>query len=234
MNKKPLRLRFSIGLSMLYNLCMVKIGFAERDYVEFEKFGKTQADFDSLREETVAFGDLPTDEELRGEQENVQQAKEALATKVRKTISDIMKRVGDEFGTSSGTYKKFGVKGLSKQENEKLGYTARRVHRMATGLQAQLAARGLTVELLAEFAALREQYDKSVEAHEDAVGNRDIATETRTLAANALYAKVAELCGTGKSIWDGVSEAKYNDYIIYDTPSGGPEEDPAEEETSEE
>ena len=43
--------------------------------------------------------------------------------------------------------------------------------------------------------------------------------------------KISEI---GKEIWEGVNEAKYNDYLIYDTPTGQPVEDEEEVQVSQE
>jgi hypothetical protein len=48
-------------------------------------------------------------------------------------------------------------------------------------------------------------------------GERDDATEERINLANALYNNLAKYCQIGKSIWDDISEAKYNDYVINPT-----------------
>lgn len=40
---------------------------------------------------------------------------------------------------------------------------------------------------------------------------------------NALYKAIVKICNTGKDIWYETNESKYNDYVIYNTPSGKPE-----------
>ena len=47
---------------------------------------------------------------------------------------------------------------------------------------------------------------------------RDITTEKRIKALNALYKMVAKYTGIGKDIFYETNEAKYNDYVIYDSP----------------
>ena len=53
-----------------------------------------------------------------------------------------------------------------------------------------------------------------------------IATEKRVEELNALYALVIKYAGIGQDIFYEENEAKYNDYVIYDTPSGLPPENP--------
>jgi hypothetical protein len=40
------------------------------------------------------------------------------------------------------------------------------------------------------------------------------------LLGNALYGKITEFFGFGKDYWASRDESKYNDYIIYNTPTG--------------
>jgi hypothetical protein len=59
---------------------------------------------------------------------------------------------------------------------------------------------------------------KADKMQHDAVVNRGLHTEDRTDAANALYEKLLTVCETGRKIWKGKSETKYNDYVLYDAP----------------
>ena len=220
MKKKSLRPRFTIALTHFYTFCMAKLGFMERDLDEFTNFGIDQTDMDTLRELLVAFADVPTDEELLGAQLNATQAKDALAEELRQAINRIMTRVENKFGFRSGTYRKFGINGVSKLDTSELSYSSMRVLRVARSIQPQLVDEGLTVEMLTDFEGLLDQYNNALSDQEDAIADRDIATELRIEKANEIYDLVAKYCETGKRIWEATNEAKYNDYIIYDTPSG--------------
>ena len=103
---------------------------------------------------------------------------------------------------------------------------AKRVWRVATSLLTDLATKGLTKAILSELELLISNYEKALTAQEDAISDREIATEDRAEKANEVYKIVSDLCTTGKRIWASRNEAKYNDYVIYDTPSGGPETTP--------
>ena len=56
------------------------------------------------------------------------------------------------------------------------------------------------------------------------VSDRDIATESRVETLNNLYSLLVKYTGIGQDIFYKVNEAKYNDYVLYDTPSGLPED----------
>ena len=59
----------------------------------------------------------------------------------------------------------------------------------------------------------------NMEAKTIAEGARDIQTQIRIRAGNALYREIVRLCTTGKDIFISTDEALYNDYVLY--PSSG-------------
>ena len=64
-----------------------------------------------------------------------------------------------------------------------------------------------------------------METQSDAIADREIGTMLRIKTANEIYGEISRVCDTGKGIWKEVNEAKYNDYIIYDTLAAKPEEE---------
>ena len=59
------------------------------------------------------------------------------------------------------------------------------------------------------------------------IADRDIEQESRVEAGNAIYATLIKYTNTGQSIWETSNVAKYNDYVVYNTKTGGEEdEDP--------
>ena len=220
MKKKPIHVKFKIALTVFYTFAMAKLSFMMRDLAEFIKFGITEEELNDLKGLLTAFNNMPTDEELLGAQIDATQAKDALVVQLREQISKIMTRVENKFGFHSGTYRKFGVSGVSELDGGALSYSAQRVYRVAGLLQTELEEEGLTVEMLDEFNTLLTSYNEALSSQEDAMADRDIATEQRVEKANEIYGLLTKYCDTGKKIWESTNEAKYNDYIIYDTPNG--------------
>ncbi len=103
---------------------------------------------------------------------------------------------------------------MSDSELEKCG---KRVARTATLLLTQLAAEGITAAQIADLKTTAIGFEDAQDNQLDAINDRDIATEERIDAGNALYEKLVKFCNTGKDIWVNASEARYNDYIIYDS-----------------
>ena len=87
---------------------------------------------------------------------------------------------------------------------------------------------GLNNAHIKELKALATGFDDAMEAQSDATADREIGTMERTSIANEIYAEISRGCDTGKGIWKEANEAKYNDYIIYNTPGAKPEEETPE------
>lgn len=225
MKKKVVKLIFDIKLSVFILLAKAKIAFMRRDITEFDKFGIKEVNLAALETLVNALQALPTDEELLGDQTLATEQKDALEEPLREKIRDIMTRAKNKYGEGSARYRKFGVTDISQQEGGPLIFTAGRVKRVATSLLTDLASEGLTQDHIDALDDNTTAYDQKFGEKEDAISARDVATEDRAEKANAIYRLLVKYCETGKRIWVGKNEAKYNDYIIYDTPSGEPEEE---------
>ncbi len=229
MKKKPVVAKFKILIGKFYSYCMTKLSFMERDLEQFNKFGVTQTHLDDFRDNLTIFNNLPTDEELLGAQRIATDAKDLKADELREAIADILNRVERKYGARSAQYRQFGTSKLSNSTNGELSYIASRVLRVATNIQLNLVDEGLTPEVLADFTLLIDQFNAALKVKEDAAANRELGTEKRLETANAIYETLVKNCDTGKRIWRSTSEARYNDYIIYDTPSGNDEPETPEE-----
>jgi hypothetical protein len=138
-----------------------------------------------------------------------------------------MSRAANKFGEGSARYRKFGVKGLSEMSDSQLSRCASAVYRVGISFLAGLASEGLTKKHLDDLLTLRTEFNNADTAQEDAIADRDIAREDRVVLVNSLYADLVKFCNTGKTIWASTHKARYNDYVIYDAPSGGqPDQNP--------
>lgn len=68
--------------------------------------------------------------------------------------------------------------------------------------------------------------DDRIDAVARGISDRDVATEGRIETLNTLYSYVTKYAGIGQDIFYEINEAKYNDYVLYDTPSGMPDVPP--------
>ena len=193
---------------------------ARRDIVEFTARNFTEVkDFAPLSLEIDAFGDLPTDEELRGIQDTATNTRNIGADNVRVKIRAIMSSTENIYPVHSGEYRRFGTKGMSHFSDAELIKCGRRVARTTTAMLTQLAAQGITATTATALLTAVTTFENEVDDQLDAINDRDIATEARITSGNTMYAKLIKVANTGKNIWVTTSEAKHNDYVIYDTPA---------------
>jgi hypothetical protein len=199
---------------------------ARRDATEFGERNITEANTFSLIEADIdAFKNLPTDEELEGIKMDFTEKKDLKEDAIRKQVNRIMTAAENIFGIHSAKYYRFGAKGLDGMVDSELLKCARRVARTANSLMSDLAAEGVTTALTATLLTTANDYEEAIDDQLDAINDRNIAAEERVEAGNAIYLKLVKLTNTGKDIWFTVNEAKYNDYVIYNTQSGEKEED---------
>lgn len=59
--------------------------------------------------------------------------------------------------------------------------------------------------------------DTAITKKQQRVSERDTAVSQRITIGNDLYSDLVKLADTGKHIWEDTNEAKYNDYVIYQT-----------------
>jgi hypothetical protein len=210
---------FSISFAVFPRFAHQKVNFLKRDIEHFIKYGYSIEEADALKLKIDAFADIPTDEEFEGTLMIATEKKNKESGVIQNHIREMMLSVGNKFGKDSAHYKRFRASALSGLTDEKLVRTAKRVGRVATLSLDVLAPSGLSVTDVEALEQLIEKFEKSLVMQDDAISEREIGTLVRIDESNAIYEKIARFCETGKGIWKNRNEAKYNDYIIYDTPN---------------
>lgn len=202
------------------------IVFATRDSTDFAQRGYSAARLTALQEQSDDFGNITSDEEMLALQmlrtETKDQKRDQLEEKLR--IFGVM--ASNHFGAKSIQLRRFGDANFSRQTDNDLIRTARVCIKTTTEYAAELAAEGLTAAMLTDATALVQSFDEALDAQQLAISDREISKETRIETANALYNELVKLSNTGKSIFRTLNEAKYNDYIIYETTTTTPDTTP--------
>ncbi|MBI9037114.1 MAG: carboxypeptidase regulatory-like domain-containing protein [Bacteroidales bacterium] len=193
---------------------------ATRDLVDLALYGMTQGKLDETKTLRNEFADMPTDAELIGDKIGKTEAKAEKSKELRVLINDIVNRVGLKYGKSSWQYRKIRVGDLSRIGDSDLCRSGKATARTMTSLIDENSSIGLTQELLDKLNTVTQEFDDLIDLQIDAVKERDIVTQKRRLKANELYKKLIHISETGKAAYMSTNEAKYNDYIIYNTASG--------------
>ena len=201
------------------------INLLDRDSVEFAERGYgagEKNDFETARD---AVANFPSDETLESAKAILTSNKNAARSALEKTMRTIFNMAGNKFGVQSPKYRSFGNGEISKQPDAELARTYRTMVTAATTNLHELSDGGLSQMMIDTLSNEGISFDEAIDAMTQGISDRDIATESRVETLNALYSLVSRYAGIGQDIFYEVNEAKYNDYVIYDTPSGMPEEE---------
>ena len=84
-----------------------------------------------------------------------------------------------------------------------------------------LAAKGLTQGHLDTLIADYGKFDTARDDQDDAIRERDIATQERLIAANTYYTMLVKLAADGQAHFESKDEARFNDYVWEPAPGAG-------------
>lgn len=194
---------------------------ARRDITEFNNRGVTTANLDDLEAESNSFADIPTDKELVGDLIAATEARDDVREKLTTKIGEVRNMAEVKWTIKNVKYRTYDFKDMTDLSVNDFFRMAKRVLRVATKQQTDLASEGLTATKLSDIGADITDLDDKIDDQIDAEKVRDMATHDRVLAGNALYTKLDRLASIGKAIWISVNESKYNDYVLDNYTTGG-------------
>jgi hypothetical protein len=188
-----------------------------RDVTEFNGRGITQDDindFETQGNEFEAFSpDIFYQMFVTQEVKAKNNARANCVLQARK-MAGIVEQV---YGNKSGVYKGMRYSNVSKAKDDSFITLIRNIAKVCESFLANLSPAGMTQVMIDNLRAEAQVMEDKYHAIALKEGERDDATEERINLANALYNNLAKYCQIGKSIWDDISEAKYNDYVINPT-----------------
>jgi hypothetical protein len=220
MKKEILKVKFNFSLGKLSQLADENLDLIDRDIVEFTDKGFTPARRDEYVDAINKHKNFPTDQQMEGAKKTTTADKDAARSVVETHMRGILFAAKIVFKENTGTFREFGETNLTDQTDSDLSRLANAMVEVATTYQPQLAVEGITLAKITELDTVQITFDRAIDLQKKAIHARDNSTENRAKTANALYDLLVKYADTGKLIWSDVSEAKYNDYIIYNTPSG--------------
>lgn len=220
MKKKEVIRNYHFPDAKLVTISNAKIAFMVRDQVQFSDYGISPAMVATLKNKTNNFSNFSTDIESLSDQTDATLAKDAKATELKQELTSFMGRAAAKYTVKSAKYRKFGAGDISQKTDADLLLTAKRVVRVGTALLTELATNGVTAAMLATITAHANSFENLLIDKEIKVGDRDIQQEDRVEAGNLVYADLIKYASIGQAIWGATDTAKYNDFVIYNTPNG--------------
>lgn len=219
MKKESLHRVYNMSDGKLLLIANDKLASLNRDFAEFSRNGYDTATVANIQTHRDAFFNFPADDIYDGDRQEAtrvkNEAREELTVFTRK-----IQLAGERALKDTAYNAKFGDTALVSLTDQDFILNCQTVHAAAVLHSTALAAKGVTATDLTAYEAAINDMDNKIRLQLSAKKVRDIAAETRITMGNELYAFISEICAVGKNIWENVSEAHYNDYILYDTPSG--------------
>lgn len=195
----------------------------ERDVAQFTARGITSVRVNAFKGSIVAFDSVSYDDIMLGKIALATEGKDAIAEQLRVAIRTIRTITENAFGTKSSRYSIYRFERLNNTPDEILYRFARSVVEIATNelvVFPELATEGLTQDMIDTVKDLTDAFDIAIDNILRAQRNRDESAHDRIVLGNTVYREMAKLCNVGKDIFASTNEAKYNDYVIYNTPTG--------------
>ncbi|MGE0637759.1 MAG: carboxypeptidase regulatory-like domain-containing protein [Bacteroidia bacterium] len=203
--------------------CQDVIDSIDRDILEFTERGFTPAKRTEFDDKTTAFMGMPSDNYLLGQKQIKTQEKDEARALCEKKIRTVLTAVENVWGVRSAEYALFTEdKSLSLLTDPQLLRFMEDFADSTEEYLADLATEGIDATDVTELRDLRTEFNDALKAQTVAEKARNTGNNGRIKAGNELYKLAVKYCNTGKDIWYGTDESKYNDYVIYDTPSGNP------------
>lgn len=224
--KKEITTLFRFPFSKLKQLCDNMLQLLDRDLVEFTDRGFTPAKRAVFANQINAFVAIPSDEVFDGMKQTATQNKDNARLALEIAMRSIVNMAQSVFKNFPGKQAEFGNFEISRQKDDELVRNAKLMKDAATKYLTELTAEGLTAAKITALETLRTTFDTTIDLQNKAVTDRNEVTEQRRIEANKLYEILMDHSNRGKSIFADVSQAKYSEYVIYDTLSGTNEDIP--------
>lgn len=226
MKKNPVARSFKLADAVLKQKADEFINLLDRDIVEFTDRGYSPAKKSELTDARNAVEDFPSDEQLEAIKIDLTNQKETARRALEKSMRTILNMAENTFGFGSAKHREFGASDITRQPDAEIVRNARIMSATADKYLRDLEKEGLTEDKIATLITQRDALDLAIDAQAKGISDRDVATEDRIEVLNTLYQLLLKYAGIGQDIFYETDEAKYNDYIIYDTPSGLPDVPP--------
>lgn len=200
-----------------------------RDIASFNGFGVTTATVTTFKSLITAFDAKITDDEMIGDQTTATAAKNDARKHLENTLR-IIRGMAQDFYKGQGLYRKFGFDNFTDATDNEFSRICKRIHRLLTDPDDPIGsdmtdAYSSLPDQINELGSFSATFDTALDTIVDKRNDRDIATQDRIIAGNALYKELIRLADLGKTIFQDTDEARYNDYVLNLQPT--PAEPPA-------
>ncbi len=217
MKKQAVNRKHNFPDADLYLMCTERIRAAKRDLKVLSDYGYDGQRLQKFLGQCERFRDLPSDDELLGDQMLLTEKKYTSAERLKTAIRSLMTRVGMKYSNRTGRYRKFGTAKMGDMTDAQLLFCGRRVARVARQQLDFLAEVGVNENVIGRVLEACREFEQAVNIQHDRVADRDIAVERRVEQGNKLYDELIVLSNIGKDYWAERDHTKYEQYAIYES-----------------
>lgn len=192
-------------------------GFLNRDLAELSGYAIDAATLTAMQALRTAFSATSTDVTQVAIVKGLTSAKDAARDAAETILRNLKIKVQGKVGIDPAIVESLGIGNISKETDSDLVRVGENAVIRATALLADLSGTGVDAPYLASVTAILNTFDNAIDAQRQGEASRELVTNDRILKGNALYTEIVRLCDFGKDRYYSTNEAKYNDYVIYET-----------------
>jgi hypothetical protein len=196
------------------------IGSVETDQALFTARGVPPSRLATLKTKVTAFTNIPSDTAKQAAVSEATLVRDSIANTVLLELRSVRTMAQNKFGVKSPTYRGFGFEGMDNLSDDSLYFVGTGALNAAILVKTELADQGLTEDMLDQIQVDLTSLHEAILGKLKADKFRDSHTQFRIDSGNEIYREVVQICNIGKDIFRNTDEAKYNDFVIYNTASG--------------
>ncbi len=206
---------YSLSDSELMIFASNLVGFMTRDAVQFAERGVTAAMITAFEALGNAFEVFPEDDFYKAQITAESEAKSEKRSSCFALVQKISGFFDQKWGVNSWEYKQLGIKGLINLSDDSFLRKCRSVVEIATDNLATLTPIGLNQTMITELEDEAQLMEDKINSVNMKTALREKKSQERIEKGNEVYSYVRKYTNIGKLIWENVSEADYDDYVIY-------------------
>ena len=211
---------YPFSQAALWQRCLDLFPSLARDAARLLPLGVTAARIKDFKDDTKLFGEMDPDTVLVQEGVVVTDQKTAGHDVLETSIQQVMSHVGLKDAPRTAGYKRFGAAAVSNATEAELHLAGVMVVKQGRKYLADYAGVGLTKELLDAVETNNGKFVEELTTGKEAENDRQAATDTRIVAANALFAELTGICGAGNTSWRFEDQTKADEYVVDHAPGG--------------
>ena len=206
--------KYSMTLSELYELANHIIVAMHRDIADFAKFKILPANLTALEALTAQYYDNLNDEMYKADHSYAIQIRNELREILQHDLKRLALAAKNAFKDAPSKYNALVLINVSKISDKEFVVDVSNVYKNAVQNKTKLEAEGIDTDFLTNFETKIEEYNAAMRTVDETLNQREAKTEERIKIANTLHETLAKYCDYGKFLYEDVSPAKYNDYLM--------------------